>query len=263
MEQPTLIDHPQIRSILFHPRGEEGYSLAPGARELRFPVDTNVTLGARLYPTTSPQAPLLLYWHGNGEIAADYDDISQLYTGMGIHFLVVDFRGYGISTGTPSGTALLRDAVTVVDLIPTIVQPHLPPFNRLLVMGRSMGSAATIEIAWQRAQKIHGIILESPFAYTIALIERLGGFSLNSTPESVGFNSLEKIRSIALPLLLIHGQADDLIPISDSQALYDASASDKKRFVRIPQAGHNDLMLQGMGVYFQAIGQFVAGISTP
>lgn len=261
MESQSLIDHPQVRHILFHPRGEEGYTPSSDAIELQFTVERNVSLGARLYPASSSAGPLLLYWHGNGEIAADYDDISQLYTRMGIHFLVVDFRGYGISSGEPSGTALLHDAVTVIEQLPTAVTPHLTGVTHLFVMGRSMGSAAAIEIAYRRPEKIAGFILESAFAFTIDLIERLSGLSLQGTPESMGFTSLEKMRSIQTPVLLIHGLMDDLIPVTDSQALFDASPASNKQLIKIPHAGHNDLMLQGMDVYFRAIEQFVATIS--
>ncbi|MBF0436861.1 MAG: alpha/beta hydrolase [Magnetococcales bacterium] len=261
MDSQSLIDHPQVCHILFHPRGEEGYAPSSDAIELRFTVERNVSLGGRLYPASAAPGPLLLYWHGNGEIAADYDDISQLYTRMGIHFLVVDFRGYGISNGEPSGTALLHDAVAVVEQLPAAVTPHLPGVTNLFVMGRSMGSAAAIEIAYRRPEKIQGFILESAFAHTIALIERLSGLSLQGTSESMGFKSLEKMRSIQTPVLLIHGQSDDLIPVSDSQDLFDTSPSSTKRLVKIPHAGHNDLMLQGMDVYFRAIDQFVSTIS--
>ncbi|MBF0348849.1 MAG: alpha/beta hydrolase [Magnetococcales bacterium] len=260
MNNPSLIDHPQVARILFHPRSEQGYPPSQGGIELHFPVTGEVTLGGRLYRATNSEGPLMLYWHGNGEIAADYEDISTLYTEIGIHFLVVDFRGYGVSTGIPSGTALLKDAVAVVGLLNSIVGPHLPGMDALFVMGRSMGSAAAIEIASRCPEKIKGLILESAFSDTIALIERLSGISLQGTDPSMGFGSLEKMRSIQIPSLLIHGQEDDLIPVSDSQDLFDACAATQKQLVRIPHAGHNDLMLHGMQTYFESIGRFVATI---
>ncbi|MBF8272807.1 MAG: alpha/beta hydrolase fold protein [Magnetococcales bacterium] len=261
MDSPSLIDHPQVLRILFHPRSEQGYPPTQAAIELCFPIDEQVSLGGRLYRSQNVRGPLLLYWHGNGEIAADYDDLSTFYTDMGIHFLVVDFRGYGLSTSSPSGSALLNDAVAVVDGLKGEVETHCPGVtDNLFVMGRSMGSAAAIEIAFRRPEKIKGLILESAFAYTVELIERLGGVSLDGTTEAAGFKSLEKMRSVQTPSLLIHGQEDVLIPVSDSQALFDACPAADKKIVRIDHAGHNDLMLQGMQLYFESIGRFVANI---
>lgn len=54
-------------------------------------------------------APTLLFFHGNGEIVEDYDDIAQIYLKLGINFLPVDYRGYGRSTGSPTVTAMMRD----------------------------------------------------------------------------------------------------------------------------------------------------------
>lgn len=262
MNSPSLIDHPQVTQILFHPRGEWGYAPSQVAVELHFPVEDGVTLGGRLYRPTTPHGPWLLYWHGNGEIAADYEDIATLYTEMGFYFLVVDFRGYGLSTATPSGTTLLRDAVAVVDLLESVVGHHAPGLDNLFVMGRSMGSAAAIEIAARRPEKIKGLILESAFAFSIALIERLGGLSLGGALESEGFNSLEKMGAIQTPSLLIHGVDDVLIPVTDSQALFDACPAKNKKLIKIPNSGHNDLMMNGISVYFESIAQFAASIIT-
>ncbi|MBF0132483.1 MAG: alpha/beta fold hydrolase [Magnetococcales bacterium] len=262
MNTSSLIDHPQVTQILFHPRGEWGYAPSQVAVELHFPVENGVTLGGRLYRTATPHGPWLLYWHGNGEIAADYEDIATLYTEMGFHFLVVDFRGYGLSTATPSGTTLLQDAVAVVDLLESVAGHHAPGLDNLFVMGRSMGSAAAIEIAVRRPEKIKGLILESGFAFSIALIERLGGLSLEGVQESEGFDSLEKMRTIRTPSLLIHGEEDVLIPVTDSQALFDICPAENKKLVRIPNSGHNDLMMNGISIYFESIAQFVASIYT-
>ncbi|MBF0109114.1 MAG: alpha/beta hydrolase [Magnetococcales bacterium] len=262
MSQPPLIDHPRIARVLFHPRDEQGYPSTTNAHELLFPVEKEVSLGGRLYRAGDGPGPLLLYWHGNGEIAADYEELSTFYTGMGIHFLVVDFRGYGQSTGIPGGTALLRDAVAVFDHLREIVGPLVGGLPAVFTMGRSMGSAAAIEIAFRRPEGIRGLILESAFAYTIDLIERLSGLSLQGANESQGFSSLEKMRSITTPTLLLHGRNDDLIPISDGQALFDACGATNKNMVPIPHAGHNDLMLHGLQTYFESIGRFIATIYT-
>jgi alpha-beta hydrolase superfamily lysophospholipase len=73
-------------------------------------VEPGIVLGGRLYPA-APDSPAILFFHGNGEIAEDYDDIAPLYIQMGITLLVMDYRGYGTSGLTASH--LLSDAVAV------------------------------------------------------------------------------------------------------------------------------------------------------
>ncbi len=124
-------------------------------------------------------------------------------------------------------------------------------------MGRSLGSAAALEVAHRTPAGIDGIIIESGFAYTFPLIERIGFLQVGDAFEyKDGFGNLEKIAGIRLPTLIIHGERDWIIPIGDAEALYAASAASAKRLVRVPGAGHNDLMLVGRRPYFEAIAAF-------
>lgn len=258
MPPQALLDHPHVIQVMFHPRREGDLAFSPHSRELRFPLDHSLYLGARLF-VADPEGPVILYWHGNGEIAADYEDISQLYTAMGINLLVVDFRGYGISTGTPTGSNLLADAVVVLKQVREVMRGHGLTCSKLFVMGRSMGSAAAIEIAFRDPDAIDGLILESGFAFTIPLLERLSGMPLSGIDESHGFGNDEKISKVSTPTLIIHGEEDDIIPVTDGRALFEQSGAQKKQIVTIDSAGHNDLMLVDQTAYFDAIRQFVWG----
>ncbi|MBF0381903.1 MAG: alpha/beta hydrolase [Magnetococcales bacterium] len=252
----TLIDHPQVLQFLFHPRREFPMDPETKGVEVHIPVAKNISLAGRLF-IAKPDSPVILFWHGNGEIAADYEDISTIYTNMGITFLVVDFRGYGLSDGEPTGTALLQDAVTVFKQIQTVLGDNKVKSEKIYVMGRSMGSAAAIAIAADDSSStISGLIIESGFAYSIPLMERLGGLRL-SDDESQGFENLRKISGVKTPLLVIHGEEDQIIPVQDGQALFDAAPTRDKYIVRIPRAGHNDLMMVGQRDYFLSIQQFV------
>jgi alpha-beta hydrolase superfamily lysophospholipase len=254
----TLIDNPQILQILFHPRRE--FPLDPGTRgvELHIPVAENISLAGRLY-IAKPDSPVILFWHGNGEIAADYEETSLRYTKIGITFLVVDFRGYGLSDGVPTGTALLEDAIVVFDQIQNILKDNNVNSEELFIMGRSMGSASAIAIAahaQDSGNTISGLIIESGFAYSIPLMERIGGLDIASD-ESQGFENLSKIAKVKVPLLVIHGEEDQIIPAADGEALFDAAPTKEKNIVLIPQAGHNDLMIMGQREYFGSILRFV------
>jgi len=128
---------------VFHPRAD--FSAPDAERDVRLPGADGVTLGGRLH-VAAPTAPLILFFHGNGEIAADYDDIGPLYARLGLSFLVVDYRGYGRSEGVPTISNLLADARAVWDALPNVIAPRGLAPERTYVMGRSLGSASALEI---------------------------------------------------------------------------------------------------------------------
>ena len=100
------LDQPEVVSRLFHPRPEWHASDRGGpSRDVLIPVEKDVVVGGRFH-MADPRAPNILFFHGNGEIVADYDDLGPFYNRMGINFLPVDYRGYGRSTGSPTVTAM-------------------------------------------------------------------------------------------------------------------------------------------------------------
>ncbi|MBF0624975.1 MAG: alpha/beta fold hydrolase [Magnetococcales bacterium] len=246
-----LLDQPMAIQAMFHPRRETSGGIGPGLT-VRIPVGGGLHTGGRLY-CQDPQAPLILYFHGNGEIAADYDELGPIYNQVGATLLVVDFRGYGISDGTPTGSALMADAQAAWDHLPRLEeQENLQPAQRL-VMGRSMGSAAALAVAERAGASLDGLIIESGFAFTLDLLERLGCPPLGAYSEGDGFRTLEKISRVTAPTLIIHGAQDWIIPPGDGQALAESCPAPRKGLLLIPNAGHNDLMMVGFQAYFQAI----------
>ncbi|MEO5350730.1 MAG: lysophospholipase [Magnetococcus sp. YQC-3] len=258
MSTPSLLDHPLVLRTLFHPREEPPFVVSGDAQPIRIQVAEDIWLGGRLH-VSGELAPSLLFWHGNGEIAADYDDIASLYTGMGINFLIMDYRGYGLSDGRPTGTTLLADAMVVYDRVREVLADNGIGSDRLYVMGRSLGSAAAIEIAAQVRGGIAGLVIESGFAFTIPLLEQLGGLRLEGADETHGFGNQAKMAQVSVPVLLIHGEEDEIIPVGDAHALFTQVGHGQKRLLTVPHAGHNDLLLVGQRAYFAAIRGFVLG----
>ncbi|MFO1119136.1 MAG: alpha/beta hydrolase [Rhodospirillales bacterium] len=260
MSQRTyeVLDRPEVTSVLFYPRRDVGVPrLATGVHTVRIPVTEDVALGGKIFAAPE-HGPAVLYFHGNGEIASDYDTIAPFYTRLGITLFVVDYRGYGLSESTPSATALIEDAWTVFGKTPELLASVGVAEGPLFVMGRSLGSAAALEII-DRADEgaVKGLIIESGFAYTFPLIERIGFLPLAEAYEHKdGFGNLDKIARAKLPTLIIHGERDWIIPITDADALFEASPVKQKSFTRIPGAGHNDLMLVGRQAYFDALAEF-------
>ena len=126
-----------LNSFLFHPR-KAAESL--GENDMLIPVNENSKVGVRFH-LVNPKAPNILFFHGNGEIAPEYDDIASVYNQREINFIIADFRGYGFSTGTPSAENTQSDAHIILDFL----LKHLEEKNYsgpLILMGRSLGSVS-------------------------------------------------------------------------------------------------------------------------
>jgi len=249
----SILDRPEILMFLFHPRPEPSRSgISTGATDVFIPVAEGVQIGARLH-MAAKQAPNILFFHGNGEIVADYDELGPLYNQMGINFLAVDYRGYGRSTGQPTVSAMMQDAHAVFKFIGGWLNQngYTGPF---IVMGRSLGSASALELVEHHQHQIDGLIIESGFAYAGPLLQLLGinpvaiGFS-----EETGFRNLAKIENFTKPTLVIHAEYDHIIPFTDGQALYDASSARVKNLLKIPGANHNDIFARGLSAYLESV----------
>ena len=253
-----ILDRPDVLLFLFHPRPEPHVAArSAAAQDLLIPVPNDAVIGARFH-RCGPSAPTVLFFHGNGEIVADYDELGPLYNRLGLNLLAVDYRGYGRSTGRPTVSTLLEDAPVVFDFALRWLSGqacHGP----LLVMGRSLGSAAALELAAGRGHAFDALIIESGFAWTVPLLRLLGvdvdGLGID---EAAGFGQTAKIAAFAKPTLIIHAAADHIIPYADAEALYEASAAPDKRLLKIPRANHNDILMHGLDAYLAAIADLTA-----
>lgn len=257
----SALDRPEILNRIFYPRREWMSHESGRATDLAIPVEEGISIGANFHMTDS-KGPNILFFHGNGEIVSDYDDLSPVYNRMGINFLAFDYRGYGRSGGAPTVSAMMRDCVTAYDF--TLKWLSQNGFTGpVIVMGRSLGSASALELASTRSEGIDGLIIESGFAYAGPLLSRLGldlrgvGFS-----ENKGFRNLDKIVNFHKPLLIIHAEFDHIIPFSDGQAFFDASPSADKMLLKIPGANHNDIFSRALTEYMAAIKSFAERVRT-
>jgi len=249
----TALDQPAVLAYLFHPREESaGHVATSSARDVLIPVADDVTVGGRFH-MAHPDGPNILFFHGNGEIVADYDDLGPVYNQMGINFLPVDYRGYGRSSGRPTVTAMMQDCHTIFEFARHWLQADRYA-GPLVVMGRSLGSASALELAWRHPDRMDALVIESGFAYAGPLLQLLGiNLAAIGFEEARGFGQIDKIKSVEKPTLIIHAEYDHIIPFSDGQALFDASPSPDKNFLKIPAANHNDIFMRGMAAYLAAI----------
>ncbi len=252
----SLLDRPEVLMSLFHPRPEWGGPHAEtSSKDVLIPVAEDVQIGARFHMATSTSANIL-FFHGNGEIVSDYDDLGPVYNHMDINFLAADYRGYGRSTGKPTVTDMMKDCHLVYEFVKRWLGDNgfTGPF---IVMGRSLGSASVIELAANYPMGVDGLIVESGFAYAEPLLRLLGidARSLGFIEEE-GFRNVDKIRTYDKPTLIIHAEYDHIIPFTDGQALYEACGAPQKDLVKIPGANHNDIFARGFRQYMAAIKEF-------
>ena len=260
----TRLDRPEISMNSFYPR-RNWTDTPPGAQDHTIPVGPDVSLSARFFPADVGTASIL-YFYGNGETAADYDDIALWYNSVGVNFFVVDYRGYGNSGGSPAFSTMLSDAWQALKYLENMLSDG-GYRGGLFVMGRSMGRHAAFELAAGSrdgreggaggpagaAGSVAGVIIESGRP-------TLGQFTRGLPPEEAGdFQAAyrEKVRSIPLPVLVIHGEVDTLAPHHEAAAMHDEMVSANKRMLTIKGAGHNDLLYRGITEYFAAIKEFV------
>ena len=266
----TALDKPEVLMFLFHPRRDYGVephrssgkgTEVPGVTDILMPVEDDAVVGARFH-LADPCYANILFFHGNGEIAADYDDIAPFYNRIGVNFLAADYRGYGRSSGHPTVTSMIRDSHTIFRFVTNWLSKNACN-GPLILMGRSLGSASAIELAATHAQQVCGLIVESGFALVGPLLRILG-----IDPEAIGFREeqtfrhLEKMACFQGPVLVIHAEFDHIIPFSDGQALFDASISPVKTLLKIPGANHNDLLAHGFQDYLTAVHQLAASCPT-
>lgn len=248
-----VLDQPRVLRRLFHPRFENGYRPhQENRRDFMIPVEEGVGISASLHFLSS-DAPMLLFFHGNGEIVSDYDDIAGLFNQAGLNFFVVDYRGYGRSGGTPTVSAMLRDCHRVFEFLAGYMKEN-DYSGPLCVMGRSLGSASAVELGATRPDQMQCLIIESGFARISPLLKKLGvdpdviGFSEEQGSENIG-----KIKNCRIPCLIIHAENDQIIPISEGEALLKACGSARKIFLEIKEAGHNDIFFAGMTAYLDHV----------
>jgi len=249
----SRLDRPEILPFLFHPRGEYyGTEKPPNATDVLIPVEDNVVIGGRFH-VAQQASPNLLFFHGNGEIVADYDEMGPLYNRMGINFLAVDYRGYGRSTGSPTITAMMRDCHEIFEFSVKWLKDK-GCTGPIIAMGRSLGSASALELASHYRDRMSGLIIESGFAYAGPLLRLLGiNPDAISFKEEKGFRNLDKIRTWDKPALIIHAELDQIIPFSEGEALYHACPSSEKTLLKIPFADHNDIFVRGLREYLSEV----------
>ena len=185
MVKRSFIDNQAISNIIFYPRKTPiPTNLDSNIKILKFNIKKDVLIGGFFYLNDS-NLPTILLFHGNGEIAADYQQFSDFFFDCGVNLAVADFRGYGFSSGDPTYSSLITDALPIYnEFNKWMIDNNIE--DSLFVLGRSLGSVCASEIGAHNPESLHGIIFESGFASIYNMMTRLFRISgPNITPESL------------------------------------------------------------------------------
>lgn len=187
-------------------------------------------VSAWFYPPPNPPAPAVIFFHGNGETIAKQGETAAGYARLGVGLLLVEYRGYGGSAGRPSQRSIVEDAVWFYDQL--CGRPEVDR-EQIVLHGRSLGGGFAVQLAAQRPAA--GLVLESTFTSIAQLARRFGvPAGLLRTP----LRTEEALPTLDLPVLIIHGSRDAIVPVSHGRALRDLAR--RPTYLELPR-GHNDL----------------------
>ncbi len=241
-----------IGRMLYHPmpgvdfRPEE---LGITAEEVFLTTEDGVRIHAFYVP--SPGASrALLFLHGNAGNASHRLPNAAMLQRLGIHVLLLDYRGYGRSEGQPKEEGLYADGRAGLAYL---TQTRGFPEQRIVLFGRSLGGAVAVDLAQDR--ELAGVIIESSFS---SLADAAAGIfgSLGARLVRGRFDSAGKIVRAQAPLLFFHGDRDEIIAYDLGRRLFEA-APEPKAFETLRGAGHNDTVQIGGAPYFGRIQRFI------
>ena len=174
-------------------------------------------------------APLLLFTHGNGELIDYWPSAFEEPRRSGLAVLLLEYPGYGRSGGAPSQRSVTEAVLAAFDWARQ--QPSVDA-TRIIAYGRSVGGGAATALAG--ARPVAAMILESTFTSVPMFARRFGAPGLLVRDR---FDNLAAVRRFTRPLLILHGEHDEIIPVAEGRALHAAQPASE--FYLMP-CGHND-----------------------
>jgi fermentation-respiration switch protein FrsA (DUF1100 family) len=192
----------------------------------------------------------LLYLHGNGGNIGHRLDPIAVFHRLGLNILIIDYRGYGASSGKPGEAGTYQDALAAWDYL---TQEKRHPPERIVLFGESLGGSIA---AWLAARQTPaGLVLYASFTSVPELAQALYPIFPAALLARYRYDTRAALGSVRCPLLILHSPEDEIIPFSHGQALLTA-AREPKRLVEL-RGGHNDALLLSREVYSQAVGAFL------
>ncbi len=194
----------------------------------------------------------LVWFHGNaGNISHRVENIKLLHDKVRVNIFIFDYRGYGRSEGNVSEAGTYRDGVAALEFV---VQQLGVKTENLIIFGRSLGAAVAAEMA--NRFDIRALILETPFVSIPEMAKSVFPLLPIGSLLQTRYDNLEKIAKIKVPLLVLHGDRDAVIPYEHGRRVFNA-APGPKDFYTISGASHNDTYIVGGDAYFERLRSFI------
>ena len=253
LRQTMVLD----RYFIFFP--ERGITATPADvglefEDVYFTASDGVTLNGWYVPADSDLT--LLWFHGNaGNIANRLEHLALTHRLLGVNVFIFDYRGYGLSEGSVSEAGTYLDAAAAVDYL--VDQKSVDTGRQLVMYGHSLGGSVAVEMAGRYPTR--GLIVESTFTSIRGMAKNLYPYLPSGVVASflrTRYDSLSKIAGARAPVMVVHGDRDEMVPIAEGRRLYEA-AMHPKRFHTVVGAGHNDVYAIGGERYFEAIRRFI------
>lgn len=218
---------------------------------MRYATDDGVDLVAWWFPAVGQPKGSVVVFPGNAGNRADRVPLAGALSSLGYATLLVDYRGYGGNSGSPSEVGLAHDARAALRYLHS--RDDVDP-SRVVYFGESLGSGVAIQLATETSPA--ALILRSPFTS----LSDVGSVQFRLLPVSMllkdRFDNATKIGAVDSPVLVIAGTHDDLVPMEMSRKLF-ARGNDPKELVLIDGAGHNDAALLSGSELTNAIDRFL------
>lgn len=198
----------------------------------------------------------LLWFHGNaGNLSNRVDRLKVFHERLKVNIFVFDYREYGRSEGSVSEEGTYLDGMAALNYLKSRRDIDS---SKIVLFGRSIGAAVAVEVAIK--SRCYALILESPFTS----VREMGRDLLPYLPIWMAFktryDSINKIKKIRCPILIIHGDSDEIVPFGHGKRLYDAAIGPKE-FYTIKGGHHNDTYIIGGEPYLSTINRFIKGLN--
>ncbi len=208
-----------------------------GVEEIVFKAADGTKLIAWYLPAQGTK-PTLLYFTGNSGNVADRSGKIRTIAASGYGVFMLNYRRYGGSEGRPTEGRNAADAVSAYDCLRA--QGVAP--GDIVAYGKSIGTAVATRLSLQR--EVHALVLEAPFSSAVDVAKLMWkGFPLGMIMVDQ-YRTIDRIGEVNVPLFIVHGGRDAIIPLDQARRVYHA-ANEPKTLVVVPQAGHNDLYERG------------------
>ncbi len=246
----------ETRFIYFPSRGYDATpsGLALAHEDVWLVAEDGVRIHGWYLPV--PQARwVTLLSHGNaGNISHRLDRALLLQARLRSSVFLYDYRGYGESEGSPEEAGTYRDARAAYRYL--VEQKQVKP-GELVLFGESLGSAVSLDLALDHPAA--ALVLEAPFT-SVRDMARATIFAPLAPFVRTRYESLARVPRLRMPLLVVQGDRDEVVPPAQGRRLFDA-APEPKRYYAIPGAGHNDTYLVGGEAYWRTIGDFLEAVA--